>query len=246
MYSVDRLGMIKSYCYNDVRRGIVMLKMAASRGYVRSSYALGLVLRDSMPDEANQYMQHAAAEGYIPALQEVLSAREMKAKFGEPDAEELRRHLDPFCLNRLLGRHYIRDTDLRVLNTSHCWNPLCGRWAFKATLSGSDTSVRVRRPYSLAFYRPADVNNPLVVGPAPAHGSVHVANPTQHSSRDDTSTPAEISPTNEQAVGGANSPDVRMSRMKMCSRCCRAKYCSKLCQVYDWRSGRHKIECQFL
>jgi hypothetical protein len=34
--------------------------------------------------------------------------------------------------------------------------------------------------------------------------------------------------------------------MKMCSRCCRAKYCSKLCQVYDWRSGRHKMECQFL
>jgi hypothetical protein len=34
--------------------------------------------------------------------------------------------------------------------------------------------------------------------------------------------------------------------MKMCSRCCRAKYCSKLCQVYDWRSSQHKMECQFL
>jgi hypothetical protein len=38
----------------------------------------------------------------------------------------------------------------------------------------------------------------------------------------------------------------RVSRMKMCSRCCRAKYCSKLCQVYDWRSSQHKMECQFL
>lgn len=37
-----------------------------------------------------------------------------------------------------------------------------------------------------------------------------------------------------------------VSRMKMCSSCRRAKYCSKLCQVYDWRSGRHKMECQFL
>ena len=47
-------------------------------------------------------------------------------------------------------------------------------------------------------------------------------------------------------VGTPQSLDVRVSRMKMCSRCCRAKYCSKLCQVYDWRSGRHKLECQFL
>jgi len=38
----------------------------------------------------------------------------------------------------------------------------------------------------------------------------------------------------------------RVSRMKMCSSCRRAKYCSKLCQVYDWRSGRHKMECQYL
>jgi len=41
-------------------------------------------------------------------------------------------------------------------------------------------------------------------------------------------------------------PQFRVSRMKMCSSCRRAKYCSKLCQVYDWRSGRHKMECQFL
>jgi len=246
--AIYMLGMIKSYCYYDVQRGIVLLKMAASRGYVRSSYALGLVLRDSMPDEANQYMQHAATEGYIPALQEVLSAREMKAKFGEPNAEELRRHLDPLCLNRLLGRHYVRATDLRAMNTSHCWNPLCGRWAFKAILNGSGNSVRLRRPYSFAFYRPADADNPVVMVPAPAAHRpvlVGISHPTQQYSRDDMSTPTESPPTNE-SVAGASSLDVRVSRMKMCSRCCRAKYCSKLCQVYDWRSGRHKIECQFL
>jgi len=37
-----------------------------------------------------------------------------------------------------------------------------------------------------------------------------------------------------------------VSRMKMCSSCRRAKYCSKLCQVYDWRSGQHKVECHYL
>jgi hypothetical protein len=44
----------------------------------------------------------------------------------------------------------------------------------------------------------------------------------------------------------SNGGGLKVSRMKMCSSCRRAKYCSKLCQVYDWRSGRHKMECQFL
>jgi hypothetical protein len=41
-------------------------------------------------------------------------------------------------------------------------------------------------------------------------------------------------------------PDFKLSRMKMCSSCRRAKYCSKFCQVYDWRVGKHKNECPFL
>jgi len=41
-------------------------------------------------------------------------------------------------------------------------------------------------------------------------------------------------------------PDFKLSRMKMCSSCRRAKYCSKLCQVYDWRVGRHRAECGIL
>lgn len=175
-----------------------MLKMASSQGYVRASYALGLVLRDSQSEEASRYMKMAADARYLPALQELLPAREMKAKYGEPNADELRRHLDHLCLNRLLSRHYVCSSDLRNLNTSHCWNPLCGRWAFKATVNGNGLAVRMPR-HSWAFRR--------------AQGSDY---------------------------------DFRVSRMKMCSRCCRAKYCSKLCQVYDWRSGRHKMECQFL
>lgn len=199
-----------------------MLKMAAAQGYVRASYALGLVLRDSQADEAAKYMKDAAAAKYLPALQEVLPAREMKAKYGEPNADELRRHLDHLCLSRLLSRHYVRSPDLRELNTSHCWNPLCGRWAFKATVNSNGGAVRMRRPWGFAFYRQGSRSN-------------EVSSPTD---------------TNDHSIGpsGNRTPllDVRVSRMKMCSRCCRAKYCSKLCQVYDWRSGRHKNECQFL
>jgi hypothetical protein len=41
-------------------------------------------------------------------------------------------------------------------------------------------------------------------------------------------------------------PDFKLSRMKMCSSCRRAKYCSKFCQVHDWRVGKHKDECACL
>jgi hypothetical protein len=180
------LGMIKTYCQPDVEGGILILKRAATDGFVRAHYTLGLVLRDSHPDEAALHMQLAAQKEYLPALQELLPNRDMKAKYGELSAEQLRPYLDPIGLNRLLGRHYINSTLLRELNTSHCWNPLCGRWAFKAQM----------------------------VPPSFTEASFHM--------------------------------DLRVSRMKMCSRCCRAKYCSKLCQVHDWRSGRHKTECQFL
>lgn len=121
-----------SYCHQDVKEGIRLLKHAASEGYTRASYALGLALRDTEFETASKYMKAAADEGYIPALQELLPPREMKDKYGEPKADELRLHLDPICLNRLLTRYYTESAELRDCNTSHCWNPLCGRWAFKA------------------------------------------------------------------------------------------------------------------
>jgi len=55
-------------------------------------------------------------------------------------------------------------------------------------------------------------------------------------------TPAAAPTSPDKAYG----PDFKLSRMKMCSSCRRAKYCSKICQVYDWRKGRHKSECAFL
>merc|ERR1712224_417133 len=123
----------------------------------------------------------------------------MKNKFGEPSAGDLCQYLDPVCLSRLLGRHYIICPHLRDLNTSHCWNPLCGRWAFRA----------------LNYQNQSNRNQEVFV----------------------------IRKEEDSAVSLWKT---RVSRMKMCSRCCRAKYCSKLCQVYDWRSGRHKVECPHL
>jgi MYND finger len=189
-----------------VECGVSLLKSASTQGCVRASYALGLVLRDTAPDDAVAYMRLAAEKKYLPALQELLSARDMKLQYGELDAGELRRHMDRLCLNRLLARHYVLASDLRTVHTSHCWNHLCGRWAYKVT------------------------NNST---PSTAPGSVMEGTPTH---------------TPHSSARGATSNDAlhRVSRMKMCSRCCRAKYCSKLCQVYDWRSGRHKLECQFL
>ena len=219
--------------------GIVLLKIASDQGYVRASYALGLVLRDSHAREASSYMKIAADAGYIPALQETLPARTMKAKYGEPRAEELRHYLDPLCLNRMLARHYVRAAGLRDLNTSHCWNPLCGRWAFKATMNITPNNNRQRRHTA---HRWAAARQRIVgLGNA-------AANAMSSRSAVDTNTRN----TNHMNVNETDSNpsrpalDIRVSRMKMCSRCCRAKYCSKLCQVYDWRSGRHKMECQFL
>jgi TPR repeat protein len=126
-----RIGIIKSYCQEDVKEGVELLKWAALKGYVRAAYALGLVLRDTDPKTSLKYMQAASDYGYVPALQEILSPRKMKEKYGEPNANELQLHLDPLCLNRLLNRYYIQTTELRAINTSHCWNPLCGRWAHR-------------------------------------------------------------------------------------------------------------------
>jgi MYND finger len=253
--------------------------MASAQGFSRASYALGLVLRDSHPDEANFYMKNAADAGYIPALQELLPARQMKAKYGEPKADELRLHLDPLCLNRLLSRHYVKSADLRCLNTSHCWNPLCGRWAFKANMVNSNGQAPVhnndgplppppRRPHyhhhhhamhlrrvvsrlggggGAAAVAAAAANDPAAQPLLPANSS---SSSFENSSSSNNNNNNDVLSSSR---GGSDTPpattlqlDVRVSRMKMCSRCCRAKYCSKLCQVYDWRSGRHKMECQFL
>eukprot|EP00978_Attheya_sp_CCMP212_P029911 scaffold108107_cov58-Attheya_sp.AAC.3 len=129
------LGMIRSYCSGNVEQGILILQLASCRSFSRASYALGLMLRDYRRDDSKKYLMLAAKQGYLPAEQEILTGEQMRDKHGELDADELRRYLDPISLNRFLRRHYLHSTEVRCVQTSHCWNPLCGRWAFKTASS---------------------------------------------------------------------------------------------------------------
>lgn len=177
------LGIVKCYCYQDLKNGILMLTMASSRGYLRSSYTLGIILRDALVEEASQYMNIAASRGYLPALQEVLPAREMKERFGEPNADELRRHLDPVGLNRLLLRDYVNSAELRGMNTSHCWNPLCGKWAYKASSnsaninltsinnSNNNLNLRMRRSSAALIQPTYDVDENMLDSSSPSNNN---------------------------------------------------------------------------
>jgi len=220
--AIYMLGMIKSYCGHDVDKGINLLRLATKLGNIKAGYTLGLILRDLRPRESRRYMNDAAQAGYLPALQEILPAAEMKSRFGEPSAGELSQYLDPVCLNRLLGRHYVVCPQLRSLSTSHCWNPLCGRWAFRAMNSQS---------------LPVLVTTASVNSDSSSESSGILGEAENGDFGDEEFI------CHRAVEAGVRT---RVSRMKMCSRCCRAKYCSKLCQVYDWRSGRHKVECPFL
>lgn len=232
-----------------------MLKIASQRGYVRSSYTLGIILRDALPGEASHFMNLAASTEYLPALQEILPAREMKQRFGEPNADELRRHLDPMCLIRLLLRDYVDSAELRGLNTSHCWNPLCGRWSYKAT-TNPNSALRMRRPlgvYDLEGESEPPIDHTTVPSPRGRSIVCSVNGSQTFGGNGGHPSPRSLTPRAHackaiQALAWeqGNVKVDRVSRMKMCSRCCKAKYCSKLCQVYDWRSSQHKMECQFL
>ena len=266
----------------------------------------------------------------------------MRAQFGDLDAESLSRYLDPPCLNKLLARHYVGCQRVRNYQTSHCWNPLCGRWAYKATtargvdLGGNHDANhdaadddddglnvgwaaaagaarggegvagrRMRRHQWIArmnqvlaaaaaggdrdaIHDEAALQLRLrnaVLEPVNAsdnninnnHGGQQQQHPQVCHQREVFSiesllaeVSAESTTNGKMADSSASSPSaaessplekirqalrnkppssghgLKVSRMKMCSSCRRAKYCSKLCQVYDWRSNRHKMECQFL
>jgi MYND finger len=282
IFHPQRLGVIKCYCYQDLNNGIRMLEAASRGGYVRAKYTLGIILRDAMPEKGTKYMKDAADAGYFPALQETLSAREMKERFGDYTADELRQYLDPVGLNRLLVRDYVNSAELRGMNTSHCWNPLCGKWAFKANTHNSNSPTNRRNQGAGPTYDV--VSDETVMDPPPidyGYGPVSRAN-TGRSSSAFARTANRYGGSNISTIGGSPLQQMQasrhhntmasvpcnhthpsesnqalawkcgrktvdcVSRMKMCSRCCRAKYCSKLCQVYDWRSNQHKMECQFL
>ena len=230
--------MILCYCHENLSEGLALLRLNAGSRHLPSIYALALILRDSRRIESDYYLNLAASLGYAPAWQEKLTAAEMRVQVGDLDAVKLARYLDSPCLNRLMGRHYLECQRVRKHQTSHCWNPLCGRWAYKR-----DGGARHHA------FEPTDANDDAHFGevfsiePLLPQQPAEITNNPAHSS--------EPSPLGKIRQALRNRPQwsghgLKVSRMKMCSSCRRAKYCSKLCQVYDWRSNRHKMECHHL
>mmetsp|Transcript_13347 Transcript_13347/g.20605 ORF Transcript_13347/g.20605 Transcript_13347/m.20605 type:complete len:487 (+) Transcript_13347:96-1556(+) len=253
MQAVYMIAMILCYCHENISEGIALLRLAREAGHLPSTYALALILRDSRPVESDYCLDIAAEKNYPPAWQEKLSATEMRLKFGgDLDASKLIHYLDPPCLIRLLGRHYLECQRVRKNQTSHCWNILCGRWAYRAVPS-TPPRPQDQRGYVHGLLVPFDANDAII-------GSYHnrqrafsiesllPQSPTRATRVDDGSllTPLQKIKACLESKPHTRSPGLKVSRMKMCSSCRRAKYCSKLCQTYDWRSGRHKMECQFL
>jgi len=228
-------GMIVTYCYGD-KIGVSLLRHTASLGCLRSAYALGLILRDSSKSDSDAYLNSAIDSGFLPACQELFTSQQVKDRFGDLDALTLKRYFDPVGLNRLLGRCYLQCRGVRRVQSSHCWNPLCGRWAFKATPSFPHSHVHQLGNKSLP--------------PLAPHLDASLSSLLPQSQRTcQHFVPAELTDSVGIVCSDKKlklSHPFRVSRMKMCSSCRRAKYCSKLCQVYDWRSGRHKMECQYL
>lgn len=240
------IGMIVTYCHGD-KIGVTLLRQNSDHDCHRSSYALGLILRDCDEAASTMYLKKAANADFLPACQEIMESQQVKSKFGDLLAPDLEEHFDPAGLSRLLGSCYIRGSALRHVSSSHCWNPLCGRWALKAANQGS---AQAQRQAEMEM-----VNQALPR--LPAHLEVTLLallrmNTTPQDIRANSLVAAATAGICVEADiddirnrdGAARS--FRVSRMKMCSQCRKAKYCSKLCQVYDWRSGRHKTECQYL
>eukprot|EP00979_Chaetoceros_neogracilis_P010386 scaffold2455_cov212-Chaetoceros_neogracile.AAC.40 len=237
-----RTGMIAAYCHGD-KVGVMLLRQNANKGCLRSAYTLGLILRDRNREESETYLQRAISVDYLPACQELLSSQEVKSKFGDLDSNTLKNYFDPISLNRLLGRMYLQSAGVRSVSTSHCWNPCCGRWALKATQNNSRGPPPLQYP---SKYLPA-------LSPSLEHSLLKLV---EEDACDASKGSLKCGSDNNMICGekaeqmACARPKVErsfyVSRMKMCSSCRRAKYCSKLCQVYDWRSGQHKMECQYL
>jgi hypothetical protein len=229
------LGMIMCYCTSDILTGVRLLANNTRNDipHAQSLYSLGLLIRDCNKAYSSLVLNKAAKLGYLPALQEILTQKQMKDLHGEPSHVLLKPLLLPQCLARVMKKHYVSDVGLRGVSKSHCWNTGCGRWAFKARGiedggNGDDGDDG----------DDGDATNTTTTTTTAANTTT-----TQNSINTNPSTPTMSPITSPQKTTAI---PLRVSRMKMCSSCQRAKYCSKLCQVSDWRSGRHKRECGFI
>lgn len=250
--AVYMIAMILCYCHENISEGLGLLRLAREAGHLPSTYALALILRDSRLEESEYCLSIAAEKNYPPAWQEKLSATEMRSQFGgDLDASKLIHFLDPPCLTRLLKRHYLECQRVRNNQTSHCWNTLCGRWAYRA-ISSTTQRPHDQREGIYGLLEPFNANDAttgsLLRRRVFSIEAIIPQSPRREKTVDDFNllSPLEKIRHCLDSKPHTSSFGLKVSRMKMCSSCRRAKYCSKLCQVYDWRSGRHKMECQFL
>jgi len=179
------------------------------------------MLHDSMREHSVESLKQAGNQGYLPALQELFTATQIREKHGEMNACALQSHLDPACLTSLLIRHYDSlPLDVRRVS-SHCWNIRCGRWAYKQSAS-DEIFIGENASYE---NNPQPLIKPVVASVLQKCKDLH-----------DWSSLLQC-----KLEKSKDKPKV--SKMKVCSSCRSAKYCSKFCQSYDWRSGRHRAEC---
>jgi len=225
LHALYMVGMVGIYCYGN-QMGVSVLKYATQLGCARSAYTLGLILRDSSKDESDAYLEFAIKKDYLPACKEVFSSDEMKRRYGELHASQLKKYFDPKGLKNLIGHMFLSCQGVRRAQTSHCWNPMCSRWAFKT--SSNRTIPKTIFPTS---HRNIEAKMATII---------HVSHPSIESQGNNSIINQTCT------IADSEAKTVKVSRMKICSSCRRAKYCSKLCQVYDWRSQRHKMECQYL
>jgi hypothetical protein len=206
--------MVLIYCHGS-NLGINLLEMNASRNCVLSQYALGLILRDSNEVQSKHYLQTASDAGSLAAYRELNPSR----KNYEDSPNNSLNSFYPPNLFRFTRKCFISSKGLRNVNTSHCWNPHCGRWALKRTRQ--------------EVLKPADCLPPL-----PHMHKLQILSLLGNMQR-------ENDVANSFIVHDVDGP-CRIARMQMCSHCLKAKYCSKQCQVYDWKYGLHRMECTHL
>jgi len=210
--------MIRCYCTPDIRRGAILLSQAANNNHAPSSYALGLILRDNDPAKSREYFVKAAsvAPQFAPAMQELV---EEKVRLRN---DELQVFLKCRSLHRFISRQYTMEPRLRHVMTSHCWHPMCGRWGYRLRSRGIHNGTE--------------------------NDNSNEGNALLAASSDDTNGDLFLTKQQRQLRQQQSLfPTLKKtSRMKMCGQCRKAKYCSKLCQVSDWRGGRHRKECNLL
>jgi len=214
-------GMIRAYCFQDIVGGVCLLRVAKALGHLRSTYSLGIMLRDEMKEDSEEYLEQAGRQGYVPALQEILEATEVRERNGGIFAFlcALEAYPDPACLTSLLNRHY-ESLPLGVYRvSSYCWNNRCGRWSYKQL--PSDRTLMHENSFHIPF--------------EPKVASVI----QKFKDLDDSSSLL-------QHKLGKSKIKPEVSRMKVCGSCLTAKYCSKFCQSYDWWLGGHREDCEYL